>query len=574
MAKNDTILLDGILAQRVQDSLPSADKGEVFEYFAFEQLLKDYDLSRDEIDHGWVDGRNDGGIDGLYLFINGSLLTDPLTFAWPRSGAVIELYVITAKHHDTYEMRPIDSLCATAQEFFDLAIDRKDVQASYANKVLHIRALFAHAYQRLAAARPVLSINFVYISRGDSQNVAENIINRTNQLLGIVRDSFSCATSTFEFIGASELIAIYRKEKAFSITLPVSESLTSAESGYVVLTKIDDYATFVTDDSGKLRRYLFDSNVRDFLGYTQINLDILETLKDTTAAEFWWLNNGVTILTTSARMIGKTLHLENIQIVNGLQTTETIFEYCNSTDHTSSNRCVLVKAIVSTQASHRDQIIMATNNQNVVDTAGLRATDKVQRDIEEYLERYSWYYERRKNYYKNVGKPPARFVTPLYLAAAFTAIILKRPHEAARMKSRFMRKEPSYRRIFPEDVPIHCWLVLTETFKKAEHMLQALENKKQRGNHFVAKRRGLVAFLAIAKVLGRFSYNAQAVAGLDEALLTDDLFSSIWQLVDRETKYAPPRKTERRANFTIACAEAAAIEFDIEHIQSIESAEG
>jgi len=57
-------------------------------------------------------------------------------------------------------------------------------------------------------------------------------------------------------------------------------------------------------------------------------------------------------------------------------------------------------------------------------------------------------------------------------------------------------------------------------------------------------------------------------------MLTDDLFSSIWQLVDRETKYAPPRKTERRANFTIACAEAAAIEFDIEHIQSIESAEG
>ena len=85
MAKNDTILLDGILNQRIEDSLPSKDRGEVFEYFAFEQILKDYDLSGDEIDHGWVDGRDDGGIDGLYLFVNGHLLTDPTAFVWPRT---------------------------------------------------------------------------------------------------------------------------------------------------------------------------------------------------------------------------------------------------------------------------------------------------------------------------------------------------------------------------------------------------------------------------------------------------------------------------------------------------------
>jgi hypothetical protein len=51
MAKNDTILLDGIIAKRIEDSLPSKDKGEVFEYFAFEQILKDYDLSADEINY-------------------------------------------------------------------------------------------------------------------------------------------------------------------------------------------------------------------------------------------------------------------------------------------------------------------------------------------------------------------------------------------------------------------------------------------------------------------------------------------------------------------------------------------
>lgn len=67
MAKNDQILLDGIIEDRVDMKLPSDRKDEAFEFLAFEQILKDYALSKEEIESGWVDGRNDGGIDG-FLF--------------------------------------------------------------------------------------------------------------------------------------------------------------------------------------------------------------------------------------------------------------------------------------------------------------------------------------------------------------------------------------------------------------------------------------------------------------------------------------------------------------------------
>ena len=56
MAKNDIVLLDGILDQRTAEGFPSQKSDEVFEYLAFEQVLKDYDLSREEIEGGWVDG--------------------------------------------------------------------------------------------------------------------------------------------------------------------------------------------------------------------------------------------------------------------------------------------------------------------------------------------------------------------------------------------------------------------------------------------------------------------------------------------------------------------------------------
>ena len=60
MAKNDAILIDGILDDRVVERLPSDRRDEAFEFFSFEQILRDTDLSRDEIMAGSVDGRDDG----------------------------------------------------------------------------------------------------------------------------------------------------------------------------------------------------------------------------------------------------------------------------------------------------------------------------------------------------------------------------------------------------------------------------------------------------------------------------------------------------------------------------------
>jgi hypothetical protein len=181
--------------------------------------------------------------------------------------------------------------------------------------------------------------------------------------------------------------------------------------------------------------------VRDYLGENRVNEDIGNSLADANAPEFWWLNNGVTLLATNATSAGKVLTLQDIQIVNGLQTTESIFRHFQTGSAVSLDRGVLVKVVVSSDVAIRDQIIRATNNQSLVEAASLHATDKLQRDIEEILERHDWYYERRKNYYRNIGKPAARFVTPLYLAAGYIALVMKNPGVAARLKSKFMRTQ-------------------------------------------------------------------------------------------------------------------------------------
>jgi len=102
MAKNDVVLIDAIVDERLREGYPSNQRDEAFEFLAFEQVLKDFDLSREEIEAGWVDGRDDGGIDGFFVFVNGHLLQDALTFAWPKRNAEVEVRILTCKHHETF----------------------------------------------------------------------------------------------------------------------------------------------------------------------------------------------------------------------------------------------------------------------------------------------------------------------------------------------------------------------------------------------------------------------------------------------------------------------------------------
>ena len=87
---------------------------------------------------------------------------------------------------------------------------------------------------------------------------------------------------------------------------------------------------FLSDGKGNLIRGLFDANVRDFLGKTEVNDAIWATLENLAVEEdFWWLNNGITIVASTADQKGKKLALTEPLLVNGLQTSNVIFSFMN-----------------------------------------------------------------------------------------------------------------------------------------------------------------------------------------------------------------------------------------------------
>ncbi len=529
MAKNDIVLLDALVDERLK-TIVKLDRSEVFEFLVIEQRLKSYDLSKEELEAGWTDGTHDGGIDGFFTIVNGRLLTDAATFVWPRSSAEIEVFLFTCKHHDTFQQVPLDAMLATLQEIFDLSKSNSDLAGAYSSSIRGARELFIGAYRQLSLLRPTLAFEVIYASRGDTRLLGESVKARGEQIEKLLCADFSASKCSFVAWGAAEIVQAYRQTKSFSLSLPFQEHLTAGDEGYVVLSKLKDYCGFVTDERGSLRRYLFDSNVRDFLGENAVNSDIALTLQDASAPHFWWLNNGVTILATSANVVGKQLQLKDIQIVNGLQSTESIYRHFVTKQlSTNGERSLLVKVIVAQDERIQDQVIRATNNQTGVLAAALHATDKIQRDIEEVLLRFEWYYERRTNYFRNAGRPEARIVTPLLLGAGAVALLLRNPSAASKLKQKHIRSTEAYDMVYSSHHPILAWVVIAECMKQAEQTLISHRSSKRTARaNALSVWRGLLAYLVVSKHCRTFEFSSQDLASIKPNAITAADFNACW----------------------------------------------
>lgn len=554
MAKNDKVLIDGIIDDRIESKFPSEKRDEVFEYFVFEQLLKDYDLSKEELENGSIDGRNDGGIDGFFIFVNGHLLIEVEKFSWPKSGCVLEVWIITCKHHDTFRQAPLDNLVASITEILDFSVEDVNLKGEYSDELLTFRSYLKLSYRKLSPRLSDFKVCYSYASRGNTEEIGDSVISRGKQVEKITVDFFGNSSTQFQFIGSSELIDLYRKHPNFSLELPFSDDLSSGET-YILLVKLIDYYNFISD-SGKLRRYLFDSNVRDFMGLNRVNEDIRNTLLNDNSPDFWWLNNGVTILATGANIVGKSIQIQDIQIVNGLQTSESIFRYFEGGGKDLNHRSVLVKVIVSNNTESRDEIIKATNNQTVVELSALHATDKIQRDIEEVLKLHEFYYERRTNYYKNQGLPTDRIVTPLYLAAGYLSLILKAPEQASNLKSKFMRVEDSYNKVFSSSVDLNVWPKIAFILKISDSFLEKKRPKYNgSGEHFLKNRRHYLSFLVISKMIGTFNFSVNDLVNIDVDKLQFDELEFCWTAIKQIIPSQLNRVKIKRQYFLNVCAE-------------------
>lgn len=529
MGINDTILIDGILDDFISinnmNNTPE-NRGKVFEDFAISEVLKNYDLSHDQIIDGLVDGGDDGGIDGLYFFVNGNYISDKSTIL-PKTNVHFEIYVLTCKHHDTYELGPLESLDSSLSELFDLTIKTDALSSKYKTDILSKRELLIYLFRKLSPALVKTNIYIRYISRGVSESVAENISRKGAKIEATCNKLFSITTSEMRFIGAKELLVLFRTKRNGTIELKIKKGFQCGKN-FVVLVQLSDYFRFITDSDHKLKRYFFEENVRDYLGNNRTNTDIMHTLEDQEKIDFWNLNNGITLLTSKATLYDDVIEAENIQIVNGLQTTNTIFNYFANGGTDDARRSVLVKIIVSTDSDVRKNIIQATNNQSTIPLYSLHATDKIQKDIEEILYKNNIYYERKDKYYQNLGVDSDDIITPLYLASGYISLVLKLPHRAVSLKSKFMNNPVQYNKVFNEQIPLSVWVNISKILKKVDGITISYKGTIRTSyDKYLRSVRPIVSLVVTAKAIGKFSFGTNDIIRFNPETITDELIKDV-----------------------------------------------
>lgn len=567
MAKNDIVIIDNIIQERIDECHPSKDKGEVFELLANEQILKNLDLSYDEILSGMVDGQNDGGIDSFYILINGCLLSDSSDFVWPKKNADIDVYIITCKHHSTFEQAVINSECTTISELFDLSLEPQDIKALYNAKILNQRKLFVEAFRRTAAIMQNLSFHFYYASRGDTSCVGENIIAKTVFLKNIVLDYFSSCQVEYDFVGSSEILTLYRKKPQYNLTIPYRGVISYDAECCILLCNLYDYYQFITDENGKLRTYLFDSNVRDFMGDNHVNQDIMKALVNDKNIDFWWLNNGITFLASSSVDVGKKLNVQDIQIVNGLQTSHSIYKYFVESQSVQDDRCVMIKIITQMDSAIRDSIIRSTNNQTAVEVSSLFATDKIQRDIEDVLKKYGFFYERRKNCYANLDIDEEKILTMQFLASGYVCLVLKKINQATNLKQKVFKNEITYNEIFNPKVSLLVWPKIAFILKTVDRVIR----KKYEGSDIQKKYkwyRMITAYISTSRVFGTYNFSIQKLIDLEESLFTDDIINDTYTAI-KNTIDLKFKKGVHNPSYTNQILEGAVVSWNIKDIDKI-----
>lgn len=477
MTSNDVVLLADMLNRARAETIPALSDTEHETYFSAKQYLRHFNATHDDLLSGIVDGAQDGGIDALYMFVNGFCIRDDTPLKGFGRNAQLDLVILQVKNTKGFGESAIDKLVVNLPRLLDFSRSEEKLARTLNPRVLEITRRFLDAYRALEM--PSLRILTCFVAL-KAEHLHPNTVEKSTLIADVLTNSFGACVPQIDFLDASALSDMAREKPSVTRCLALAENPISTDTagGYIGVVRLDEYEKFITDESGNLDASLFEANVRDYEGETTVNRSIQSTLeKHDENVDFWWLNNGVTIVAHRVQPANKLLELESPQIVNGLQTSHEIYKRGRNASASPENRSVLVKIIQAEDDRIRDRIIRATNSQTSLSLSSLRATDKVQRQIEEYLLQHGLYYERRKHLYSNKGIRIQDLVSIDQMGQALLASLVQMPHVARGQVSRVFEDEV-YDLLFVPTHPIGAYLSAIRIQRECEDFLRQEESTR------------------------------------------------------------------------------------------------
>jgi len=256
-----------------------------------------------------------------------------------------------------------------------------------------------------------------------------------------------------KFIQNEEITQLYENINKFhNVQLTFDNVMQLDEKNKIPISLISVFTfkelkEMILTSDNNLREHLFVENPRSFIGYTDINKSIKETLEDNSLKEYFlYLNNGLTILCDlieNHKTKKNTYILKYPRIINGCQTTHILYEAFKEGLQEIDNIEITAKIIATKDDNLKEYIIFTTNNQNSINK-DLQSLNDFLKDLEEYFNgfnRFELFFERLRGQYSNIN-PPYKKINIEDLAKIYISIFFQEPHK---MKSNAIKKINEYR---------------------------------------------------------------------------------------------------------------------------------
>lgn len=168
---NNQVILSNLLTKDQKENFPTLNSSEHFEVYSAGQILKDYDLSDDDINYGIVDGSRDGGVDSIYTFLNGEIIKEDTEINPRQSNNHIDLIIIQSKLSTSFSEEPIRKLIEFSKCLLDLSLTEEQIKQKFSSfynqRIIEKTNLFKQTYLKTSQKFPSLSIKYFYISTGE-----------------------------------------------------------------------------------------------------------------------------------------------------------------------------------------------------------------------------------------------------------------------------------------------------------------------------------------------------------------------------------------------------------------------
>lgn len=408
---------------------------EAFEFFSaycvFFRDFSEHVLLEDVV----VSGGHDTAIDAVGIFLNDIPITSETQVdeISARQKIDADFCFIQSKTSKRINAAEIGSFIQGVKEFF--GIKYMPANESISDK----RSLSDYVFNSSVKMRskPKLHLYYCYAGSFKSDPV---VLARSAAGKRELLETNLFSEVEFSFIDADRLQERYQEinlriEREIQIneyaTLPPIKGIRQA---YLGVLPCKELVKLLSNSDGKLHKALFNENVRDFLSRNPVNDEIADTLKsEEKQGRLAALNNGITIVARSVRIVGKKFTLGDYQIVNGCQTSHIVFMH---QDKLLDDTSLPVKIIEVEDRDLVNEVVRATNRQTEVKDEAFVVLGEFHKRLERFFvsvdadQDHKIVYERRKRQYAESTFTSQNIVTLTFLTNSFVSCCLENPVDA------------------------------------------------------------------------------------------------------------------------------------------------